>query len=71
MQTFAKQHIVDENLLLSQDVAYNFEKNWSTLKKKKKLDIPNFLVCLSYTTRIKNRLLKTGRLFWVKSVLWE
>ena len=71
MQTFAKQHIVDENLLLSQDVAYNFEKNWSTLKKKKKLDIPNFLVYLSYTTRIKNRLLKTGRLFWVKSVLWE
>ena len=70
MQTFAKQHIVDENLLLSQDVAYNFEKNWSTLKKKK-LDIPNFLVYLSYTTRIKNRLLKTGRLFWVKSVLWE
>ena len=71
MQTFAKQHIVDENLLLSQDVAYNFEKNWSTLKKKKKLDIPNFFVYLSYTTRIKNRLLKTGRLFWVKSVLWE
>ena len=70
MQTFAKQHIVDENLLLSQDVAYNFEKNWSMLKKKK-LDIPNFLVYLSYTTRIKNRLLKTGRLFWVKSVLWE
>ena len=34
MQTFAKQHIVDENLLFSQDVAYNFEKNWSTLKKK-------------------------------------
>ena len=70
MQTFAKQHIVDENLLLSQDVAYNFEKNWSTLKKKKSY-IPNFLVYLSYTARIKNRLLKTGRLFWVKSVLWE